>query len=136
MILDAQTRLSNAQAITATAVSTNIYDFGSARDSGPGEMLELFIRSIAAFTAAGAATLTITVETDDNSSFSSATVLVSSIAIPKASLTANTEQFAIAIPTKNLERYIRLNYTIATGPMTAGTLDAYAGILDRQANSL
>lgn len=131
MILDKQNIMSEAQAITATAVSTNVIDLG-ATGTDQGEPVNLLLQVNEAFTAAGAGTLTITLETDDNESFSSATVLLSTGAIPKATL-ALGYQAAISFLPANVERYIRLNYTVATGPMTAGKITA-AIVLGRQTN--
>lgn len=129
MIFDATTLLSNAQAITATAVSTNVIDLGPiatglTRDVGKGMETPFLIQVTEAFTAAGAATLTITLETDDNSGFSSATTVWTSPAIPKASLVAGYVIIPEYIPRGVNERYFRLNYTVATGPMTAGKITA------------
>ena len=123
MILDKQQMFSEEQSITGNAASTNYIDLGPQRRGEAGTDMELLIQVREAFTAAGAATLTIDLETDDNTSFSSATVLASSGVIAKASLTLDSEQFKIKIPA-GAERYVRLNYTVATGPMTAGKLDA------------
>ena len=131
MILDKQLIMSEAQAITSTAVSTNVIDLAIA-NVNTGEPVEILLQVNEAFTAAGAGTLTITIETDDNESFSSATVLLSTGAIPKATL-ALGYQAAIAFLPPNIERYVRLNYTVATGPMTAGKITA-AIVLARQTN--
>lgn len=39
MYVDAQNQYSNAQAVTASAASTNLIDHGQARDLGTGEVL-------------------------------------------------------------------------------------------------
>lgn len=128
MIKDKQLCFSEAQAITTTARSTNVIDMvATANDLGVGEDLYIVITVDTSFTAAGAATLTITIETDDNAAFSSAAVLQTTQAIGKASLTAGMEPFYICVPVGHIvswERYLSLNYTVATGPMTAGALSA------------
>lgn len=123
MIMDKLLQFSEAQAITATAVSTNVIDLGVNRDLGVDTEIDVFIQVDTAFTAAGAATLTIELQTDDNVSFSSATALFTSAAIGKATLVAGYQPFRFKLP-QVTERYLRLNYTVATGPMTAGAITA------------
>jgi hypothetical protein len=53
MILDAQARFSNAQAITAAAASTDYMDLGEDRNLGAGEELYVGVVVTAAFTDSG-----------------------------------------------------------------------------------
>ena len=155
MILDALLQFSNAQnlaQVAGTYASTNILDLHmagipvlanlqGARDIGIGDdpALILVVQSIAAFTAAGAATMTIALQysADNVTYYVAAEVPV----IPKASMGANTKLVQMPLPHRPpqmaafnlLPRYMKLTYTVATGPMTAGSI--YAGILlDAQAN--
>jgi hypothetical protein len=132
MMYDKLLTFGTDQAVTATAASTDIVDLGAVRDIGNGEPLELVILCTQTVTAAGAATVTFTFETDDNSGFSSAATLAATAAIGKASLTAGTEVLRVKVPLA-VERYLRMNYTVATGPLTAGTFTAFLAA-DRQAN--
>ena len=74
--------------------------------------------------------LTISVETDDNSSFSSATTVFTTTAIVLASLTAGyVLKQLVELPEGTNERYVRLKYTVAgtapsTGKVTAGIVAA------------
>lgn len=122
MITDALTTFSNDQAITATANSTNDLDLGAA-GMNYGHDIEIVAEVDTTFTAAGAATLTVTLVTDDNAAFSSPTTLLSTIAIPVAQLVAGYRLPINALP-NNVERYVRLVYTVATGPFTAGKINA------------
>lgn len=124
MLLDKSLELSSAQAVTSTAMSTNVIDLGSARNIGNTE-LYLFIKVGAAVTAAGAATVNFQLQTDDNSAMSSAATLFDSGAIGKASLTANTVLRYRLPVSANYERYLGLNYTVSTGPLTAGDFSAW-----------
>lgn len=131
MILDALLRLSSAQAVTASAVSTNTIDLLVARDVGPGsELFAVFGVDVAA-TAAGAATVTFEVITSAAADLSSPTVIASSGAIPKADLTLARKLFgirvdpAILLATPNGQRYLGVRYTVATGPLTAGSFTCY-----------
>lgn len=135
MIMDAQNLFSALQAVTVTAVSTNVIDLGVDRDVGGGlggRDLEIDTRVVTAFTAAGAATLVMALQTATDAAFTAPIILAQTDAIPVASLVAGYEpaRFRVMSPTK---RYLRLNYTVATGPMTAGTINA-AIVADRQAN--
>ena len=132
MIYDKLLTFGTDQAVTSTAASTDIVDLGATRDIGNGEPLELVILCTESATASGSATVTFTFETDDNSSFSSAAVLAGTSAIGKASLTAGTEVLRVKVPL-DVERYLRCNYTVATGPLTAGKFTAFL-THDRQAN--
>ncbi len=133
MMYDKHLTFGTDQAVTATAASTDIVDLGVVRDIGNGEPLELVVLCTEAATAAGAATVTFTFETDDNSGFSSAATLAATTAIGKASLTAGTEVLRVKVPL-GVERYLRMNYTVATGPLTAGKFTAFLAE-ERQANT-
>lgn len=128
MLLDVQALLSDAQAITSTANSTNVYDCGVARDLGPGRDVYLTLIVNQAFTASGAGTLTIAlVAADDTGLSTNATTLWTSPAIGKATLTAGYS-LKVPVPRNSAfakgQRYLGLTYTVATGPMTAGKITA------------
>ena len=133
MMYDKLNTFGTDQAVTATAASTDIIDLGVVRDIGNGEPLELVILCTESATASGSATVTFTFETDDNSGFSSAAVLAGTSAIGKAALTAGTEVLRVKLPL-GVERYLRVNYTVATGPLTAGKFTAFL-TEERQANT-
>lgn len=134
MILDRNTLVSNAQAVTATAVSTDTIDLGALRDIGTGTKISAFVTVDVAATAAGAATVTFAVITSANADLSSATTLYTTAAIGKATLVAGYKVFDITIPRQLLSRYLGLNYTVATGPLTAG---AFTGgfVVDMQSQA-
>jgi hypothetical protein len=130
MMYDKLNTFGTDHVVTTTAASTDIVDLGAARDMGNGEPLELVITQ--SVTASGAARVTFTLETDDTAGFSSPVVLASSGAIGKAALPAGTEVLRVKVPL-DVERYLRTNYTEATGPLTAGTFTAFLAH-DRQAS--
>jgi len=104
-------------------------------DYGAGDgkaQLSLNLTVGTTFTAAGAATLTVTLlAAPDNGSNApgSYTTLLSTAAIPVASLVAGAV-FNFPIPPiqlatgEALPRFYKLTYTVATGPMTAGKISA------------
>lgn len=127
MLTDANLTLSASQAVTATAFSTNTIDLGVARDIGSGEELNVYVNVEVAAAAAGAATVNFQLVTSANANLSTPTIIGQTDAIPKANLTAGAT-FSIPIPrswiNKLGQRYFGLQYTVGTGPLTAGTFSA------------
>lgn len=129
MILDKQLMLSEAQAFTAQAeaISTNVIDLGAdqlgARGAG-GSLMELFATVQTAFTSAGAATLVVLVEDDMDEAFGSARALFTSATLALATIAvAGYSLVNMRLPV-DVQRYIRVTYTVATADMTAGAVDA------------
>lgn len=120
MYIDKNLQVSNEQAVTASAASTDVIDFGQADpDAGMADLYAVITTDEAA-AAAGAATVTFSVQDSaDNSTFADVAVTV---AIAKATLVAGY-QHVIPLPTK-LRRYCRVYYTVGTGPLTAGKFSA------------
>ncbi|HBT0507863.1 TPA: hypothetical protein MA073_000110 [Klebsiella pneumoniae] len=121
MLLDQQALFSAAQAITASAASTNVIDTGSNKDVGKYGDIPLLIQVVEGFN--NLTSLAVTVQTDDNAAFSSPTDVLA-MTIPVASLVLGYKSPVITLPMK-MERYIRLNYTVTgtaptTGKVTAG----------------
>lgn len=140
MIFDAQTRFSKEQAVTASAASTNVIDLLAAgipygndaalnRDLGIHE-IPLRIQVTTAF--ATLTSLKVAVQTDDNSSFSSATTVLETEAIAAASLVAGYQFNIDRIPLKTTERYVRLYYTVAGSDATAGKITAGVVVANEQ----
>ncbi len=142
MIIDSQLRLSGSvaadgvvtgQAITATAISTNVVDLrapGSTPaivDEAVGEWgLTLIVKTTTAAAGADAAkTLTITLESDSDAGLStSVTNHGSSGAITGATLVANYVAWRHRLPFGNYERYLGLRYTVSAG-FTAFGIEAF-----------
>lgn len=134
MYIDAQNLFSQDQAVTTGATaSTNIIDLGAARDIGVGEALWLHILVTEAVTSGGAGTVAFSLQTDDNSSFSSATTLFTTTAIAKTTMVAGYQAVRVRIPI-GTERYLRVVYTVATADLTAGKFTAFLTI-NVQANT-
>lgn len=125
MILDKLLMLSESQAITATAVSTDTIDLapikGNRRDIGVGYPLEFWALVKTTATAAGAATLNIQLQTSaDNSAWDT---IYDSGAIALANLAAGNRIASVKVPA-GVKRYLRVNYSVGTGPLTAGAFTA------------
>ncbi|MDZ7789731.1 MAG: hypothetical protein U5L08_04405 [Xanthomonadales bacterium] len=122
MIIDKALQVSDKQAVTATAASTDVVDFGQANPNlGNGAQPTYMVVTVdEAATATGDATVQFAVQDSaDDSTFDDVALTK---AIGKADLAAG-EQIVIPMPV-GLRRYARLNYTVATGPLTAGKFSA------------
>ena len=127
MILSSQLLLSDDQAITATALSTNQIDLGVAgtpfdaiaplnRDIGKGYPVPVLIQVTEDFN--NLTSLTVTIETDDDSAFGSPSVLITET-IALADLVAGKYTNTIVLPTGIDERYLAVRYTVVgTAPST------------------
>lgn len=130
MRLDNDLVFSDEQAITSTGAtaSTNIIDLGTGdkrKGGGAGVMEPLVLLAMVSttFTSGGSATMSVTVEADDDVAFGSATSIGITAAVPVASLVAGYEYESISLA-KITERYVRVTYTVATATMTAGKMIA------------
>ena len=114
------------QTITATANSTNVVDLSLARDVGEGEDLYVQFTVGTAFTAGGSATLTPTIVVSAADSLTTPTTIATAGTIAVATLVAGYS-FAVRLNPQIASlglRYLGAIYTVATGPMTAGTITA------------
>lgn len=113
----------NQQAITTDGTSDVIHhDEGGGGNVGDGDNLKVVIQVTEDFTAAGAATLTITFQDSaDGASWAAVDQVPAKSAVAKGDLTAGTTLFEFFVP-KGLRAYQRFNYTVGTGPFTAGKL--------------
>lgn len=128
MIFDQQTLLSDAQAITADAASTNVIDLGPiksglVRDIGKGMQIPLRIQVVETFN--NLTSMTFALQVDDNEAFASPKTVWVSGSILLATLKAGYVVVTEYIPRGTDERYLRLYYDITgtapgTGKITAG----------------
>lgn len=117
MYIDKFLQVSDKQAVTASAASTDVIDTGVANRAIGDDTDTYFVITVSeTVLAAGAATVAFAIQDSaDNVTFTDALV---TRPYGKAELVAGRN---IVIPTpKGLGRYVRAFYTIATGPLTAG----------------
>lgn len=128
-ILDKHNEFADAAAVTTTAVLTNVIDLGddvTLRNIGGPGAAYLVIQVDTSATAAGAATVTFSLESDSTADLAtSATVHYSTAAIGKATLVAGYQAAVVQLPYGDYERYLGVRATVATGPLTAGAFSAF-----------
>ena len=138
MIFDASLLLSDQQAITASAPSTNIIDLGATgtvygasaalvRDVGKGEDVPITIQVTETFN--NLTSLDIILQTDDNTGFSSPRDVIKHTLL-LADLKAGRPSVIVELPPGVAERYMRVYYTVtgtapSTGKVTAGIIASY-----------
>jgi len=123
MITDAFLRLSDGQALTTTAVSTNTVDLGVARDMGAGE--DIYVYFTVPVALAGGTSVTFQVITSAAANLGTPTVVGSTAAVATASLVAGYKTAVRINPSvfATGQRYLGAQYTIS-GTYTSGTVTA------------
>lgn len=133
MIFDMQSLFSDAQALTATAASTNVIDQGTTgtpvggtaplkRDLGAGGPVPLRVQVVEDFT--GGTSVAVSIQTSDAEDFGSGVdTIATSAAAPVADLVAGYVFQPQYIPNGANKRYLRMNYTVVGTP-TAGAVTA------------
>jgi hypothetical protein len=133
MILDMNLTLSEAQAVTATAISENVIQWPAmgtpplsssalTRNLGAGNEIPVLIQVVENF--ATLTSLTITLETSAAANLTSSTVLYTTGAIPVASLVAGYRTSMRWLPDATMLEYLGLRYTVAGSNATAGAITA------------
>lgn len=118
MYTDSLLQFSSAQALTVTADSTNVIPLSVDRDIGIGEPMAVLV-TVGVALAGTSPTISITLETDDNDAFSSATALSTT-----ETFTALAAGDSIVIPVgHNNEAFLQLLYTLG-GTTPTITVDA------------
>lgn len=131
MIFSRNLTLSDAQAITATAASTNVIDTGAfgiphggnalSRDLGKGTFIPFLVQVTEDF--ASLTSLKFSLQCDDNSGFSSAKTVVEQT-ILLADLKSGKQVALQVLPNDITERYVRMHYTVSGSNATAGKVTA------------
>ena len=132
---DSQLILSDEQAVTSTAISTNVYDLQSEdqtnalQNIGVGEDMYLVVETVDAATDSGSdATLTVTLESAENAALSTnAAVHATTGAMAFAAFSpAGTKLMRLRLPENiDYKRYLGVRFTVGSGPLTAGKFNAY-----------
>ena len=127
MMLDKQTTLSEEQAVTATANSTDVYDQGTTGgDLGAGQPLMFEALVTEAF--AGATSVEVQLVGADNGALATNPVVIeSSGAIAVADLVAGY-RFAGTVNLHEPKRYIGFKYVVADGPATGGKVTSFINL--------
>lgn len=120
MLLDAKLLMSDKQAITATAASTDVIDRGDTKDVGKAGDIPLLIQVTETFN--NLTSLAVAIQTADNSAFSSPKTLAT-VTVPVADLKAGYQTPVITLP-KGVQRYLRINYTVTGDAPTTGRITA------------
>lgn len=128
MIFDRQNLLSDAQAIVATAASTNVIDNGPianglVRDIGKGKGIPLLAQVVEAFN--NLTSLTVALQVADDAAFTVNVTTVWSATEVAANLIPGYVFVPEFITRRTNRRFMRLNYTVTgtaptTGKITAG----------------
>jgi hypothetical protein len=126
MLLDYQLVLSDAQAVTTTAATTNSTYYVDTLAAGdavlPGAMFEALVDT--SFVSGGSGTLQIQLRTATSSDLATGgATLIDTGAISKATCTAKTVLYRGIIP-EGVKRYLFVTYTVATSDFTAGKIDS------------
>lgn len=123
MFLDSTLQFSDAQALTATAVSTNVIDLTDDREVGIGEpMALLVVVTVAADFTTTDETYQFILQTDSSAAFSSPTTVVDSGAINGDLLTAGIR---VVLPMGfTNDQFLRVNNVLA-GTTPSVTIDAF-----------
>lgn len=128
-LVDVKNLFSDAATLTGTAVSDSVIDLSSTnllKDLGAGRPLYMVFKVTTVLDSSGeAATLTITLESDDNTSLSSATTHWSSGSIAEATLVAGYTKIVPLPVEKTYQRYLGVRYTVGTENFTSGNVSCY-----------
>lgn len=132
MLIDKALQVSDKQAVTASAASADVIDFGQATPNTGLLANQLYMQIGIAQTATAAGAATVQFVLQDSADGSSFADVVSTQAVALSGLTAGA-QFVLPMPVKH-RRYVRVNYVVATGPLTAGKFSAQV-VAGLQANT-
>tara|TARA_R110000772_G_scaffold107621_2_gene210143 strand:+ start:411 stop:842 length:432 start_codon:yes stop_codon:yes gene_type:complete len=123
MYVDSTQMFSDAQALTATAVSTNVVPLGTSRNIGKGEPMAVVVTfGVAADYTTGDETYQVVIQTDALAAMGSPVTVTSSAVINGDDLGLGAK-IVVPIGFSN-EEFLRLNYVLA-GTSPTATVDAY-----------
>ena len=126
MYVDKDLEMSDSQAVTVTAASTNQIDLGAVDAITPKKNLKaepIEVMALVDGNFAGGTSLQVSLQTADQANFSDVADLLMSGAVPVASLKVGY-RFPFSCLAQGVKRYIRMNYVVV-GTMTSGTMSAF-----------
>jgi len=143
MIFDATNLFSDAQAVTASAASTNVIDLGAAqtpkhgaqavtKDLGKGNPVGIRIQVVEDF--ATLTSLAVALQKDTVEGFGSPETVISLATVAAADLVAGYVFPLETLPRGADQRYLRLNYTVTGSNATAGKITAGLVFANEQLN--
>ena len=121
MLIDNTLVLDNRAALTATRQSTNIIDLGANRDIGIGDN-DLYVVVKATTALVGPSNATVAVEFQTSADGVTFSTILTSAPVSPAVFNAQGA-LRIEVPA-GVQRFIALEYDVANGPLTAGTVFA------------
>lgn len=128
MLMDQQNLFSDAQAITASANSSNVIDTlpgGQNTKSGIGDGQDISLFALVNTSFATLTSLNIQVVSADTADLATNPIVhFDSGAIPVASLTAKARPVALDLPYGKYRRYVGLKYVVTGSNATAGAITA------------
>lgn len=138
MILDTQTKFSDSQSLTATAISTNVMDLRATSTTGPTTEDEgvggandawFTVQAITAANGADAAkTLTITLESALDAGLSSSPVVhFSSGPILGSAITLGATLVRVPLPSTDYKRFLGVRFTVSAS-FTAFLISAFINV--------
>lgn len=121
MYLDKENMFSEGQAVTATALSTNIVELGGG-DAGSSEEISLFVNAGAAYTGTGTIAVSILTAAALNPAGDAldSPVTLATYPVGNEALTSGGKLLAARLP-HGCKRYLRLNYAV-TGTLSGGNI--------------
>ena len=140
--IDDKTLFSDAQAVTATAISDHVMardgnglSPNATQNLGDPAKAYLIVETAEACTDSGSdATLTVTLESATDAGLTTGAVVhYSSGALAFAAFSPKGTRLAcIPLPSGDYKDYIGVRYTVGSGPLTAGKFNAYIALDARQ----
>jgi len=124
--IDAQAEFSDAQAVTVTAVSTNVLDLNQAIPQYAGGD-DLFLTCKVNTLFAGGTSVRAVLWTDDTATVTNGADIIAGDVVLTAAATAGSSLLTVNLKNLPLQQYIGVQYVVV-GTMSAGAVDAFLNI--------
>lgn len=122
MILDYDDEFTTAagQAVTATAIGTKVKDGGAAKDWGAGACIHPYFRITDDADSNPTTSMTVTIEGADDAALTTNAVVLSTVTVLVASLTADSLHYMPPLAPGSNKRYLGCRFTPVGGDATTG----------------